>query len=247
MRPLLTNLTVMQHDNPICILNRRQSMRDDDRGAVAHHAFDRALNQLLRLGINRARRLIQDQQSRIESKRACKRDELLLSNRQSRTTLAHFSFVVILQALNKTVSVNFLRRPAHTLLGNVFTSETNIALDRSAEQKHFLKHDRKILSQRLEIPVAQINSIEQNSPALNVVKAHQEIRDRRLPGTGVTNKRDRLPRLDRERDVLQHPVFVLISKPNVLKLDSTTRALGFERLLWSDYRERQIERFEDAM
>jgi hypothetical protein len=30
MRALLANLTVMQHDNPIRILNGRQTVRDDD-------------------------------------------------------------------------------------------------------------------------------------------------------------------------------------------------------------------------
>ncbi len=76
--------------------------------------------------------------------------------------------------------MNFLRRPAHALLGDVFASETNVAFNRATEQKHFLKHDRKVLSQRFQVPIAQIDAIEQNPPALNVVETHQQIRDRRL-------------------------------------------------------------------
>ena len=74
--------------------------------------------------------------------------------RQTRTTLSNFSFVIILQPLNKTIGVHFLRGPAHTLFGNVLAAKTNISLDRAAEEKHFLKHDCEVLAQRVQIPVA---------------------------------------------------------------------------------------------
>src|SRR6185369_2387176 len=101
----------------------------------------------------------------------------------------------------------------------------NVAFNRAAEQKHFLKHDRKVLPQLPQIPLAQVNAVEQYAAALDVVEPHQQVRDRCLARTSVTNQRDRLPWLDRERHVLQDPVFFFISEPNVLKLDASARAL----------------------
>ncbi len=140
-----------------------------------------------------------------------------------------------------------MRRPAHAVFGDIFTTQTNIPLDRSAKQKDFLQHDRKVLAQRFEIPVTQVNAVEQNPAALDVVETHQQIRDRSLAGTGVTDERDRLSGFDRERHIFQHPVFVVVSEPNVLKLNSSVGALGFERFLRRDNRERQVERPEDTM
>src|SRR6185437_2280213 len=160
---------------------------------------------------------------------------------------AHFGLVSTLQTTNKAVGMNFLRRPAHAIFCDVFASETNVALDRAAEQKYFLQHDRKILSQLAQVPVAQVNTIEQYATALDIVETHQQVRDRRLARTSVTNKRDRLPRLDRKRHVLQNPVFVFVSKPNILKLNAAPCPLGFQGFLRRQHRDRLVECLEDAM
>src|SRR5205085_7682452 len=60
-------------------------------------------------------------------------------------------------------------------------------------------------------------------------------------------ERDRLSRLDRKRHVLQDPLFVLISEPDVLKLDAPFGATSLFRLRRRGDRYGQIERAEDAM
>ena len=80
MRSLLTDLAVMQDDDPVCALDRRQPVRDNDRGAIAHHAFDGALNELLGFRVDLAGRLVENQDRRIERKGTRERDELLLSH-----------------------------------------------------------------------------------------------------------------------------------------------------------------------
>jgi len=80
MLSLLANLAVMQHDDIVCALNRRQAVRHDYRSATTHHPCDCLLNQLLGLCIDRAGRLIKNQKSRIESQRPRKRDQLFLSD-----------------------------------------------------------------------------------------------------------------------------------------------------------------------
>src|SRR5688500_20127502 len=114
----------------------------------------------------------------------------------------------------------FIGRPFDSLARNVLTSQPNVAFYRPAEQKDLLKHHREILPHRLQVPVPEIDAIEQDSSALDVVETHQEIGDSRFSGTSVTDQSNGLARFHYKRDVLEHPVLVFISKPDILKLDS---------------------------
>ena len=63
----------------------------------------------------------------------------------------------------------------------------------------------------------------------------------------MTDEGDRLSRFHSERHVLQNPVFILVSKPNVLKLDATARTLGFDGVLRRQHRNRLVQCFKDTM
>src|SRR5262249_13888507 len=119
-----------------------------------HHAFDRLLNQLLSLSINRTGCLIENQQRGIERQRASERHQLLLSYRQPGTSFPNLGAVSFLQSFNKTISVYFTRRPTHPLLRNLFAPQANVTLHRTAKEKYILQHHRKVLSEGVQIPVA---------------------------------------------------------------------------------------------
>ena len=168
-------------------------MRDDDRGAIAHHALDGALDELLGLGVDRARRFVEDQIA--GSKARARANEINCfcptdkPAPRSRTSDSYSPF----KRTNKTVGVNFLRGPAHALLRDVLAPRRMLPSIVPLNRKHFLKHDGEVLPQRPQVPLAHIHAVEQNPPALDVVEAHEQVRDRRLPGTRVTDERDRLP------------------------------------------------------
>ena len=81
MRSLLANFAVVQHDDVVGALNRRKPVRDDQRSAIAHHALNGLLDQLLSLSVDRAGGLIQNQQRRIEGQGTRKRNQLFLADR----------------------------------------------------------------------------------------------------------------------------------------------------------------------
>src|SRR4051794_21880188 len=132
MRALLAYLAVMEHDDAVGALDGRKTMRDDDRGAIAHHALDGLLDELFGLRVNRTGRLVKDEQRRVESQRTRKRDELLLSDRESRPALLHFRFITSGEPLDKTLGVNLARGPLDALRLDLGASHANIALDRPA-------------------------------------------------------------------------------------------------------------------
>ena len=85
----LAQLAVVQDEYLVGALDGREAVRDDDGGAVAQHALDGLLDELLGLGIDGAGRLVEDEERRVKGECACERDELLLPDRESRAALAH--------------------------------------------------------------------------------------------------------------------------------------------------------------
>ncbi len=65
MISLLNDRTIFHHQNPVCILNRGQSMCHDKAGAPFHQFCKCILNLDLRSGINGRCRLIQNQHRRL--------------------------------------------------------------------------------------------------------------------------------------------------------------------------------------
>src|SRR5215813_2133376 len=63
----------------------------------------------------------------------------------------------------------------------------------------------------------------------------------------MSHERDRLSWLNCKRHVLQHPVFIFISKPDILKLDLAVRAFRFEWFFRTENRYREIKSSEDSM
>jgi hypothetical protein len=79
MRPLLDDLTMLEHDDQICVADRRQAVRDDERRPTVEKAAERLLDLALRADVDRACRLVEDQDPWVGEQRARERDELPLT------------------------------------------------------------------------------------------------------------------------------------------------------------------------
>ena len=82
VRPLLDDLAVLEDDDQIGIADRRQPVGDDERGAAVQEPPQRTLDLALGADVDRARRLVEDQDARIGEERAGERDQLALAERQ---------------------------------------------------------------------------------------------------------------------------------------------------------------------
>src|SRR6266699_5902449 len=80
----LHDASLGQHHDEVGVLHRGQAVGDDEHGPVRHEALDRLLHQPLRLGIEGARRLVEDQERRIAQQRPRNGDALALAPRQPR-------------------------------------------------------------------------------------------------------------------------------------------------------------------
>src|SRR5215469_7833737 len=86
--PALHNPAFLQYDDLVRVLDRRQAMGDDQHGAVLHQVVDGVLHEALRLGIELAGGLVQNEDGRVPQHRPGDGDPLALAPGQPRPALA---------------------------------------------------------------------------------------------------------------------------------------------------------------
>ncbi len=65
MIALLHDAPVLEHDDAVRVADRREAVRDDERRPTAHQPLERFFDEVLALGVERARRLVEDQDARV--------------------------------------------------------------------------------------------------------------------------------------------------------------------------------------
>ena len=78
VRAPLHDSSAVEHKYEIGVHNRRESMGDHEHRATREQPIDRLLNQTLRLGVERRRRLIEDENRRVDQQGARDRETLPL-------------------------------------------------------------------------------------------------------------------------------------------------------------------------
>jgi len=80
---------VLHHEDLVRAANRREAVRDDDRGPAAQEPVECALDQDLGGAVDVRRRLVEDQDPRVREERTGDRDQLALARREPGAALAH--------------------------------------------------------------------------------------------------------------------------------------------------------------
>src|SRR5690349_106712 len=84
----LANLAVVEYEYLRRPDDRAQPVRYGDRRSASHEHFERLLNRRLDLAIDRARRLVEDQERRIGRDGARERQQLALAHAHGRSAFA---------------------------------------------------------------------------------------------------------------------------------------------------------------
>ncbi len=67
----------------------------------------------------------------------------------------------------------------------------------------------------------RVDAVEQDASAVQLVEAHDQVHERRLAGPRGAHDRDRLARLDRQRQVVDERLVLLVAEVDVLELEPT--------------------------
>ena len=117
-------------------------------------------------------------------------------------------------------------------------AQADVVGDAAREEIHVLQHQAADAAQLGEVELADVDAVDEDAPALDVVEAQQQADDRGLAGAGRADDADPLPGRHLERDVAQHPVesrhrlggigrrrgVDAVGEPDVLEHDVAARA-----------------------
>ena len=206
VRPALDDPAPVDHEDHVRRQDRREPVRDRDRGSAVHERHQRRLDQPLRGRVERRGRLVQDQDPRILQDDPGDREPLLLAARELVAAFAHDRVVPLGELRDPVVDVRGARRGVEFLLGRVGAPVEQVPADRRVEQVGLLRDDADQVAERLELQVAHVDPVDLHRAALHVVQPRDQVRHRRLAGTGRPDQRRELPGFDRQGDVLQRPL-----------------------------------------
>ena len=247
MRAALDDFAVAHDEDHVGVPDRRKPVRDDEAGLVRHQRAHRLLDALLGARVDVRGRLVEDQERGVEQHRARDRHQLLLALRDVRAVVVEHGVVALGQRHDVLVDA---ARPADALhvgargrlaaVGDVFKH-------RAAEQPGVLQDHRVIEPQAPARQVAHRAAVQPDLAAVHVVKAHEQIDDRRLAGARRADDRDQRALRHVERKVLDDLPVGRIAEIDVRKLDLAADGLEVDGVRRVGRLRRLVEQAEHAL
>ena len=117
VRPLFHDPPVLQHDNLVGVANSRQTMGDDDGRPTDHQPLQCLLDQELGFGVDRGRRLVQDQDRRVPQHRSGDGQPLPLTAGELDSALTNQGLIPVRKLLDEVVGISDTRCPEYLLIG----------------------------------------------------------------------------------------------------------------------------------
>ena len=140
MISLLHDISVFHNKNQIRITDRRQTVCDHKARSSLHQIIHRFLNQYFCSCIDRACRLIQDQDLWICKDCTCNRQKLLLSLGNVACFFVQFHIISTWKCLYKSMHMCCLCSLDHFFICSIQFTITDIFTDGAMEQPCILKH-----------------------------------------------------------------------------------------------------------
>ena len=182
-------------------------MRDRDRRPALGEPVERLLHEPLGLGVERARRLVEHEHRRVAQDRPRDRDPLLLAAREAVAALADDGVVAVRAARRSRGG----SAPPGRLPRSPRRSRPGLAkrrFSRTDAWKRYVSCETTPtrLASDAKVQVADVDAVDRDAAAVDVVEPRDEVAERRLAGAGLADDRGRRPGRDRRSDdVLQRP------------------------------------------
>lgn len=218
------HLAVLEEDDLIQSLHRRDAVRDEQSGLACTALFQVVEDDFFRPGIHRRNRIVEDQDGRIFQQGAGDGDALLLTARDGDTALAQDSLVAILEVHNVVPDVSKAGRPFNVLGGGVIHAKGDVVGDGIREEEVLLRDIGTRLPHRVDGDAVDVLPIHEKGAVGDVISAQEQIDQRRLACAGLAHDAHALAGLDREGDVFQHiELAVRVAEGQIAELNA---ALG---------------------
>ena len=198
----LDDLSVLQNHDGVGVPHCGKTVGDHEGRPLCHQRIHALLDMLFRSRIDGARRFIEDQDRRLGYRRSRDIKKLSLALAQIRAIALKNGVIALWKPHDKGMGRCHLRRLNDLLVCGIKPSVADILHDRSRKQVGVLKNHGDVAAQVVPLNMADINAVDSDGPALDIVEAVDEVRDRRLSGSRGTHEGDLLPRPRVEADIL---------------------------------------------
>ena len=228
MRADLHHFAPVHHHQPVGLAQGRQAVSDGDRGAPFHQVVERLLDFLLGFGIDRRRGLVEDQDARVDQQRSRNADALALAARQPLAALTDQRVVAVRQPQDEIVRMGGTRCGDDVVARGVRPAIGNVLRNGAEEQEGLLQHQPDVTPVVGHGEAADVGAIDLDRAVGHVVETADQVDQRALARTAVTDQPDHLARLDHQVEVADDGA-AAIAKTDPAHLDP---ALQGRRLAW---------------
>ncbi len=198
----LDDLSILQNHDGVGVAHGGEAVGDHKGGPFCHQTVHALLDVLFCSRIDGARRFIEDQNRCLGYRRSRDIKKLSLALTQIRAVALKNGVIALWKPHDKGMGRCHLRRLNDLLVCGIKPSVADILHDRSRKQVGVLKNHGDVAAQLVPLNMADINAVDSDGPALDIVEAVDEVRDRRLSGSCGTHEGDLLSRPRVEADIL---------------------------------------------
>ena len=147
----LHDAAAVEHEDARGVAHRGEPVGDDEGGAALHHLVEGGGHLGLGRGIERARRLVEDQDRRVLQQRPGDRQPLPLAAREHAPALADDRVQPVAVPLDEFERLGALQAASDLLVGGVWIADAQILGDRAVEQQRLLKDHPDIAPEAREL------------------------------------------------------------------------------------------------
>ena len=166
-------------------------MRDDDHRSALRDATDVVVDYRFAVRIERAGRLVEDENARVEDQRARDGEALALAAGKIRRAFVDVCFVAARQTIYEFLRARQTRRAHHLVESRVRLCGRDILANSSAEQEVFLQHHAEISPQVRNIVFADVHAVDLDKPFVVRVQTLQQTGDRRFARSRAADDAER--------------------------------------------------------
>ena len=188
----------------------------------------RVLDLGLGLHIHRAGAVVQDQDLGLRDQGAGDGDALLLPARQVDSALFDVGVVALRQLEDELVRLGRSGGGDHLFVAGLRAPIADVIAHRAGEQDRLLRHDADLRQQRILLDGADIDPVDQDLPCGGIVEARDQVDQRGFARAGRAQDGDRLARLGRQVDRVQHGgiAAAVVVEADVLEVHPRLGCLG---------------------
>ena len=212
----------LHDDDPVRVAHRREAVRDDEGGAAAHQARMAPLDEALGFRIERARRLVEEQDRRVLEEGAGERDALALAAGEPAAAGARpWRRSPPAERAMKSCAAAAFAAATISVLGGAGAAEGDIRPDRVVEQDHVLAHHGDLARAGSASVTSRTSwpSIGRRPP-VDVVEARHEREQRRLARSRAADERRRPARRRDEVDAVERRDVLAVAEATCSKRTS---------------------------